>query len=311
MTLHRLRINDEEIARRQALVDLGHEDLVRILTVKNLIIKNVDQFTTAFFNYLHQFDEAAPLFNSRKVLDEAKMLKREHLIAMVQGEYGIAYVEERIRLGMLYSAVGLQVQVFLGAFHHLMRTIGGEIMKHFIKTPELGFDTFMSLKKVGFFDIAIIVDILINERERTIFVQQEAIRELSTPVIQIRDRLLILPIIGLIDTQRAMQLTETLLHAIRANRAKVVVMDVTGVAAVDSKVANHLLQTVAAAKLMGALVVVTGLSADVAQALVALGVDLAKITTIGDLQGGLEEAERLLGYKVVPIESSSKPRLEN
>jgi rsbT co-antagonist protein RsbR len=88
-------------------------------------------------------------------------------------------------------------------------------------------------------------------------------------------------------------------------------MDVTGVAAVDSKVANHLLQTVAAAKLMGALVVVTGLSADVAQALVALGVDLAKITTIGDLQGGLEEAERLLGYKVVPIESSSKPRLEN
>jgi rsbT co-antagonist protein RsbR len=84
-------------------------------------------------------------------------------------------------------------------------------------------------------------------------------------------------------------------------------MDVTGVAAVDSKVANHLIQTVAAARLMGASVIVTGLSADVAQALVALGVDLTRINTIGDLQGGLEEAERMLGYKVVPLEALPKP----
>jgi rsbT co-antagonist protein RsbR len=82
-------------------------------------------------------------------------------------------------------------------------------------------------------------------------------------------------------------------------------MDITGVAAVDSKVANHLIQTVAAARLMGATVIVTGLSADVAQALVALGVDLGRINTIGDLQGGLEEAERLLGYKVVPLDALS------
>jgi rsbT co-antagonist protein RsbR len=101
-----------------------------------------------------------------------------------------------------------------------------------------------------------------------------------------------------LDSQRAKQLTDNLLHAIRANRAKVVVIDITGVAAVDSKVANHLIQTVAAAKLMGASVIVTGLSAEVAQSLVALGVDLSTLNTIGDLQGGLEDADRLLGYTV-------------
>jgi rsbT co-antagonist protein RsbR len=74
-------------------------------------------------------------------------------------------------------------------------------------------------------------------------------------------------------------------------------MDVTGVAAVDSKVANHLIQTVAAARLMGAIVIVTGLSADVAQALVALGVDLRALNTVGDLQGGLELAEQIISYK--------------
>jgi rsbT co-antagonist protein RsbR len=74
-------------------------------------------------------------------------------------------------------------------------------------------------------------------------------------------------------------------------------MDITGVATVDSKVANHLIQTVAAARLMGAEVIVTGLSAEVAQSLVTLGVDLSQINTVGDLQGGLEEAERLMGLE--------------
>ena len=138
----------------------------------------------------------------------------------------------------------------------------------------------------------------VQERERIIRQQQEAIRELSTPVLQVRERLLILPIIGVIDPQRARQVTEQLLRGIRANRAKVVVIDITGVPAVDSTVANHLVQTVDASRLMGATVIVTGLSSEIAQTLVTIGVDLTKMKTIGDLQGGIEEAERLLGYRV-------------
>lgn len=140
----------------------------------------------------------------------------------------------------------------------------------------------------------------VQERERIIRQQQEAIRELSTPVLQIRERLLLLPIIGVIDPQRARQLTEQLLRGIRANRAKVVVMDITGVPAIDANVANYLVQTVDASRLMGATVIVTGLSSEIAQTLVTIGVDLSKMNTVGDLQGGIEEAERLLGYKVVP-----------
>ena len=150
--------------------------------------------------------------------------------------------------------------------------------------------------------IAITVAVgFVQERERTIREQQEAIRELSTPVLQVRDRLLILPIIGVIDPQRARQLTEQLLRGIRANRAKVVVIDITGVAAMDSNVANHLVLTVEASRLLGATVIVTGLSPEIAQTLVNIGVELAKMTTVGDLQGGIEEAERLLGYKVTPL----------
>ena len=146
----------------------------------------------------------------------------------------------------------------------------------------------------------------VQERERIIREQQEAIRELSTPVLQVRERLLILPIIGVIDPQRARQLTEQLLHGIRATRGKVVVIDLTGVAAMDSSIANHLVQTVEASRLLGATVIVTGLSPAIAQTLVNIGVDLGKMNTVGDLQGGIEEAERLLGYRVEQIPAREK-----
>ena len=148
----------------------------------------------------------------------------------------------------------------------------------------------------------------VQERERVIRQQQEAIRELSTPVLQVRERLLILPIIGVLDSQRARQLTEQLLRAIRANRAKVVVIDITGVPTIDSTVANHLVQTVEASRLMGASVIITGLSSEIAQTLVTIGVDLSKVNAVGDLQGGIEEAERLLGYEV--SRSAETPQLE-
>ena len=138
----------------------------------------------------------------------------------------------------------------------------------------------------------------VQERERVIRQQQDAIQELSTPVLQVRERLLILPIIGVLDGQRAQQLTEQLLGGIRRHRAKVVVVDVTGVAELDAAVANHLVQTVDASRLMGAGVIITGLSSEIAQTLVTIGVDLTKMNTVGDLQGGIEEAERLLGFKV-------------
>src|SRR5919198_2017684 len=148
----------------------------------------------------------------------------------------------------------------------------------------------------------------VEERERVIREQQEAIRELSTPVMKLRDRLLLLPIIGALDTQRMRQLTEQLLEAIKAHRAQVVVIDITGVAAIDGAVANHLIQTVESVRLMGADTILTGLSPETAQALVELGVDLATMRTVGDLQGGLEDAEGLLRHRLDEAGTSGNDR---
>ena len=299
--MREMGLTPQSIERRRKVAGLGPDDSSRIASIRDLVQKNADELTSTFFAYLGGLDEAKPLMGNRDLLERARALKSEHLVAMVRGEYGPDYVEQRIRLGVVYSKAGLETRVFLAAFQHLLGAIGALVMKRPERSPLEGFESFMSLKKVAFLDIGIIVDVLVAERERTIRQQQEAIRELSTPVLQIRDRMLLLPIIGVIDTQRARLITESLLRAIRANRSKVVVMDVTGVATIDSRVASHLLQTVTAARLMGATAIITGLSSEVAQSLAALGIDLEKFNTVGDLQGGLEDAERLVGYRLVKV----------
>ena len=176
------------------------------------------------------------------------------------------------------------------ALQHYARDLSERIIPRGVETHEV---------------VGIVLLLLVDERERVIRQQQDAIRELSTLVLPVRERLLVLPIIGVLDTERARQLTGQLLSGIRKHRAKVVVMDITGAPEVDETVANHLVQTVDASRLMGASVIITGLSPTIAQTLVTIGVDLSKMNTIGDLQGGLEEAERLLGYTVTRKEPST------
>jgi rsbT co-antagonist protein RsbR len=292
-------INEHALERRRTIAGIEPADLKRIAALKDIVTAHVNESVSAFFEHLSALEEARPLLYNKALAERTRRLQTEQIVSMVQSEYGLAYATQRLELGLIYSRAGLELPVFLGAFHQLLRVIGSAVIHRNEKSAMEAFQNFMSLKKVAFMDLGIIVDVLVYERQRLIRQQQDAIRELSTPVLQIRDRMLLLPIIGVIDTHRARMITENLLTSIRNNRAKVVVMDVTGVATIDSKVANHLLQTVTAARLMGAAVIVTGLSADVAQSLVALGIDLGKLRTIGDLQGGLEEAEQMLGYRLV------------
>ena len=137
----------------------------------------------------------------------------------------------------------------------------------------------------------------VEERERVIRQQQAALRELSTPVLPVRERLLVLPIIGVLDGDRADQLTEQLMRGIRTHRAKVVVINITGAPDVDATVANHLVQTVDTSRLRGTSVIITELPHDRPNA-GALRVDLGTIRTSVTDQGGLRRPSDCSGYSM-------------
>jgi rsbT co-antagonist protein RsbR len=129
----------------------------------------------------------------------------------------------------------------------------------------------------------------------------EVVRELSTPVIPLYRGILVLPLVGTIDSSRSAQIMDALLAAVVRDQASVVILDVTGVAVVDSGVADHLLRSIRATSLLGASCVLVGISPVVAQTMVALGVDLSEVVTRGDLEAGVAHALRLLGLGIRPI----------
>ena len=134
-----------------------------------------------------------------------------------------------------------------------------------------------------------------KEAEATIAAQSRAIMELSTPVLKVWDEVVLLPLIGSIDSHRANQIIENLLDAIVRTEARVAVIDVTGVPVIDTFVGKHLLKTVAAAEMLGAKVLLTGVSPEIAQTLIKAGVDLSMVRTCGPLRVGVAEALRLIG----------------
>jgi rsbT co-antagonist protein RsbR len=291
-------ISEQELDLRKQFLELGPDDVKRLTGINDLARRYADSVIEDFYRHLLSFEESRTFFGDPQVLQRVKNMQKEYFLRLTQGNYDLAYSQNRLRIGAIHEHIGLPVKSYLGMYNFYLRAVAARLTEAYQKNPGEGWAAFLSLMKLTFLDIGLAIDTYIYSRERTIREQQEAIQELPTPVLPLREGLLIVPIIGIIDSLRARLLTEQLLNSIRTNRAKMVVIDITGVQSVDSRVANHLVQTVEAARLMGARVILAGISPEVAQTMVTLGIDLGRILTVGDLQSGIERAEQMLGYVV-------------
>ncbi len=144
-------------------------------------------------------------------------------------------------------------------------------------------------------------DTYVASREEIISRQSRQLMELSTPVVRLWRHVLAVPLIGTLDTDRTQVVMESLLQAIQAHEAQVAIIDITGVAAVDTSVAQHLMQTVAAVRLMGADCVISGIRPPIAQTIAQLGLDLSTIVTKATLADALAEAVKITGQSRVPL----------
>jgi rsbT co-antagonist protein RsbR len=297
-------ITEQELIRRKDFLEFGDDDVTNLTKINDLAKQYADSVIEDFYKHLLSFEETRTFFQNPQTLQRVKNAQQDYFLRLTQGKYDLAYAQNRLVIGATHERIGLPVKSYLGMYNYYLRAVAGRLSEAFASQQEKAWSAFLSLMKLTFLDMGLAIDTYINSRERTIREQQAAIQELPTPVLPFREGML-LPIIGLIDSLRARQLTEQLLGAVRDNRAKVVVIDITGVQEVDSKVANHMVQTVEAARLMGATVIVAGVAPEIAQTMVTLGIDLGRMTTVGDLQSGIEKAEELLGYTVTRMRAKA------
>jgi rsbT co-antagonist protein RsbR len=139
-------------------------------------------------------------------------------------------------------------------------------------------------------------------REQVIDRQHQELLDLSTPVIRLWDGIVAMPLIGTLDSERTQVVMESLLEAIVENEASIAIIDITGVPTVDTQVAQHLLKTVAAARLMGAECIISGIRPQIAQTIVHLGVELGDVTTKSSLADALRVALRKSNLTIVKLE---------
>jgi anti-anti-sigma regulatory factor len=122
--------------------------------------------------------------------------------------------------------------------------------------------------------------------------------EMSTPVMQLWDNILLLPIVGMVDSKRVQFIMETVLQKILDYQAKIVILDIQGVPTVDSAVANHLIKITKASRLMGCTCIMTGISPEISQALVNLGIELTDILTQSTLKDGVNTSLQNIGCQI-------------
>ncbi len=275
------------------------QDLSTLTACETAVPNLIDGLIEKFYEWLETQPQFPQFFPNKKMVELVKVQQAKYWSQFFAGVVDDDYVSSRIAVGELHAKIGLPIENYIAAMN-----FSGDYISRQIYTSKLSQAdsnaTILAKNKLLSFDTMIVIGTYHHRTNDLLAIQNRAVMELSTPVIKIWPSIVMLPLIGVIDTGRAQQIIERLLESIVSNEARVAILDVSGVSTIDTNVAQHLMKTVTSATMLGAHVIVTGISPDASQTLTNLGVNLGEMKTMGNLQNGIREAFKQINRKVVP-----------
>lgn len=301
-TIRRLKIDQHEVERRIAYFEITQEDLDRLAAHRSFAEQHMDEVVERFYDLILEHPETAAFMEDAERMRRLKRLQRSYFLNLFDGKIDQAYVEDRLRVGSTHERVGLPFKWYMGSYSRYLLILLDLLSRAY--PPEQAQPIYQSLQKVVFFDATLAIDSYMMAQLDTLSRHQAAIRELSTPVILVHDGVLLLPLVGTIDSLRAQQIMETVLSRVTEQQARVLILDIAGVPVVDTQVADYLLKATAAVRLLGAHTILTGISPQVARTMVELGVDISTMETRNKLSDGINLALRHVGQRIVRSDKS-------
>lgn len=282
------------LKRRHSITE---EDAVALRAFGVRLLPKIARYIERFYAWMQKQPEYAQFFGDRERLHRAQHMQTNHWQHFFQANLDEDYLKRRRHVGEVHARIGLSLPSYFAGLEQTSQIFIDLLAEDRLDLAE-HHRLIASLNKWLRLDASLVVDSYAKLSATTISEQTRALMEMSTPVTSLWDDILMLPIVGLVDSKRAQEIMTSSLDRIAASRAKVFIMDISGVSVVDTAVANHIIKIIRATRLLGCQSILSGLSPAVAETLVELGVDIGHARTVSTLRDALSDAFHLLGYRV-------------
>ena len=258
---------------------------------------HIDSFIGDFYEWLPKVPEFKAVFGRPGMIDQVKKKQTEYWHQLFACNLNEDYFQSRYKVGSVHAVINLPISSYVAGMSFAADWWIAKISEMKDETHDVTF-LISALSKLLSLDIAIVSASYTQASNDLIEKQSRALLELSTPTIQLWEGILVLPILGVLDSRRAQDMTDVMLNKIQQTNAATIIIDITGVPTVDSSVANHLIKITKATKLMGCECILSGIGPEIAQTLVHLGINLQTIETSSNLKSAFQLALDKSGYQI-------------
>lgn len=277
--------------------ELSDQDIETIRKYGQSLENKWHLYVEEFYEWLARQPEYEDFFQDADLLKDVQVRQVEYWKDFFQANVNSTYVARRKRLGEMHAHIQLPLDSYLTAVNKSLSILTRSMRDKKMSDKQAGAMK-SAVTKLLNMDNTIIVGTFMSMTQQKIAEQTDALMQMSTPVAAIWDGILLLPIVGVIDSARANEIMNSILTKILETHAKVIILDISGVAVVDTAVANHLIKITKASKLMGCDCTITGMSPAVAQTIVELGVDTQTIATTANLHDSLRMSFSKVGVVI-------------
>jgi rsbT co-antagonist protein RsbR len=284
---------DSRLTTLLELYSISDDDIEKVHAYGDIVVPKLDKFVSLFYDWLRNQPEFEEFFPDKETLAYVQKMSHGYWEEFFRPQLDDDYLEKRYKIGETHARIGLPLTIYFAAMHRSLKLFTVDLYDDSLSLEDY-LAAMRAVSKLIHLDTSLVVETYARMTNAAIAAQSRTLMEMSTPVTQIWEGVLFLPIVGIVDSKRAQEIMNATLTKISQTQSRAFIMDISGVAVVDTAVANYLIKVTKATRLMGCECTISGLSPAIAQTIVELGIDVGKVMTTATMQDALMDAFKRL-----------------